>query len=71
MTFVYLLVLTGLFLNFYMRSYSGGAKRPTGEPKPRPAPKEVASAPAKTQRHLPLAWKMLKSHGLGCFHQND
>ncbi|KAF0290129.1 Elongation of very long chain fatty acids protein 4 [Amphibalanus amphitrite] len=72
MTFVYLLVLTGLFLNFYMRSYRGDAKRQSGEPKPRAASTEVTtSTPVKKQKHLPLIWRMLQTHGLGCFHQND
>ena len=71
MTFVYLLVLTGLFLNFYMRSYRGSAKRPVGEPKPPSAPSDVSGVKQKTPRPLPLMWKMLQSHGLGCFHRND
>ena len=71
MTFVYLIVLTGLFLNFYTSSYRGTAKRQKTEPQPPSRPAGGSSVVQKGPRHLPHAWSILKSSGFGCFPRND
>jgi len=68
MTFVYLIVLTGLFLNFYIKSYRGqasAARRSAGEVKvSQSAPDGSSVGPQNT---IAFAWKMMQTHGFGCF----